>query len=95
MWYRHYWSSFFTALAGAWNNQLFCLPSLCLPEGILKVFIIRSPIVLYNVNDADGIRKQTVYAPGGLGQGALAYPQAWLTPGQLKFVWTCNFSLSR
>ena len=31
--------------------------------------------MLYNVNDADGIRKQTVYAPGGLGQGALAYPQ--------------------
>ena len=32
--------------------------------------------MLYIVNDADGIRKQTVYAPRGLGQGALAYPQA-------------------
>ena len=55
-------------------------------EGIFKVFILLSPVVLYDVNDADLIRKQTVYAPGGLGQGALAYPQAWLTPGQLKFV---------
>ena len=32
--------------------------------------------MLYIVNDADGIRKQTVYAPRGLGQGTLAYPQA-------------------
>ena len=75
MWYRHYCFSLFTALAGAWNNQLFSLPPLCLHEGIQKVFILLSPVVLYNVNDADGIRKQTVYAPRGLGQGALAYPR--------------------
>ena len=75
MWYRHYQSSFFTALAGAWKNQLFSLPPFCLPEGILKVFYLLSLVVLYNVNDADGIRKQIVFAPGGLGQGALAYPR--------------------
>ena len=75
MWYHHYYSSFFTALAGASNSQLFSLPPLCLPEGILKVFILLSLLVLYNVNDANGIRKQTVYAPGGLGKGVLAYPR--------------------
>ena len=42
------------------------------PSVYLKVFILLSPVVLYNVNDADGIRKQTVHAPRGLGHGALA-----------------------
>ena len=32
--------------------------------------------MLYNVNHADGIRKQTVYAPRELGQGTLGLPQA-------------------
>ena len=42
------------------------------PSVYLNVFILFSLVVLYNVSDADGIRKQTVYAPRGLGQGALA-----------------------
>ena len=45
------------------------------PSVYLKVFILLSLVVLYNVNEADGIRKQTVYAPRGSGQGALAYPK--------------------
>ena len=50
--------------------------------------------MLYNVNEADGIRKQTVYAPRGSGQSALAYPK----PTRVKL--SClksgvEFSLSR
>ena len=33
------------------------------PSVYLKVFFLLSPVVLYNVNDADGIRNQTVHAP--------------------------------
>ena len=57
---------FFNASAGAQDNQFF----LSHPSVHLKVFILLSLVVLRNVNDADGIRKQTVYAPRGLGLGA-------------------------
>ena len=71
------------------------------PSVYLKVFILLSLVVLYNVNDADGIRKQTVYASRGLGQGALAYPSlfepvtlVYLGRQHGKSVMTCMLVLS-
>ena len=61
--------------------------------------------MLYNANDADGIRKHTVYAPRGLGQGAFGLLQAnsslfepvtLVSPGRQhgKSVMTCVLVLS-